>query len=169
MSQWSLLLSSCPLPVPLTPLPVPLTIVTVGSGQAKLATPAGWSQEPWPGTTTAIELVRSQQTATGVVHDGRIMVLTEQRSHDEAVDRLGQISAEASGAMFLLVDGWPALQRRQVVVIPPPAAAEVGGGRPEKGMLVRPRWRRPIWIRAEASVGEGSTSVATEVGPSVAA
>src|SRR5262245_37880584 len=83
--------------------------VTIDGDRGTITAPKPWSRVPWPGTTV-VELRR--QVPTGDRHEGRIMVFIERRlSHDEALYRLRQVDAEAPGATFLLVDGWPALQR----------------------------------------------------------
>jgi hypothetical protein len=136
----------------------------IGDGKAKVNAPETWSQVPWPGTTTT-ELVRTEKTRDGAVRDARIMVSIEQRlSHTEAVDRLGQIAAERPGAKFLLIGGWPALQRRQAVVVPPPAAAKVGGAPRDKVVLLTTAVAvRDLVFRSEGSIREGNTAAADEV------
>ena len=144
--------------------PVKRRTFSVGEGKAKVYAPAKWSQVAWPGTTTT-ELIRTEETPRGTMRDARILVTIEQRiSHAEALDRLVQISAEAPGARFLLIDGWPALQRRQVVVVPPPAAAKLGSARREMVVLVTTAVAvGDLVFRSEGSIREGSTAAEKEV------
>src|SRR4051812_8776242 len=105
-----LLLQSCP-----RPASAPTTFA-VGSGDVTVDALANWSQIPWPGSMTT-ELVRAEDTPAGVINDARMMVTIEKRlGHAEGLDRLGQIAAEAPGATFLLIDGWPAVERRETVL-----------------------------------------------------
>jgi hypothetical protein len=137
---------------------------SIGDGKAKVNAPAEWSQVSWPGTTMT-ELVRTEVTPAGAVRDARIMVSIEQRlSHTEALDRLAQIAAERPGAKFLLIGGWPALQRRQVVVVPPPAAAKVGSAHRDRVVLLTTAVAvRDLVFRSEGSIREGNTAAADEV------
>src|SRR5262245_24768690 len=102
----TLLLSSCAAKKSFT--------VKIVNHQVGFKTPAAWSQYSWR-NSTAIELTRSRETSKGTVNEAHIVIFTERRrDQDEAVMRLSEIAAESKAqSTFLLINGWPALQRRQ--------------------------------------------------------
>jgi hypothetical protein len=120
----TLLLSSCAAKKAYT---VKLVNVQVG-----LKTSARWSEYSWRGST-AIELTRSRETPKGKRNEAHVVIFTERRrDQDEAVMRLGEIAAESKvRSTFLLIDGWPALQRRQTVTVPRPGGVDDDDAGPE--------------------------------------
>ena len=71
---------------------------------------------------------------------GRVTVTVERRtSHDDAVERLGQIANEYPvPKRWIVIDGWPALQRRLLAPKPMPGEAEDAAGTvAEEPMVVR--------------------------------
>src|SRR6266576_2307369 len=89
------------------------------NNQVAFKAPMAWSQHSWPGSS-AVELSRSRKTTMGTVNDAHMVVFTEKRrGSDEAVVRLREIASESKvPSTFLLIDGWPAMQRRQTVAVP---------------------------------------------------
>ena len=75
----------------------------------------------------------------GVRVKGRIVVTTEKRlGAEDAIERLGQVATEwPNRPSFLVIDGWPALQRRQLAArqLPGPVAAATGRSTDESYVL----------------------------------
>jgi len=110
--------------------------VKIANDAVRFKAPAAWTRTVMRGDT-AVELTHSRQTSTGRILDAYMIVLTEKRlSHAEAVDRLLQIARETQApATFVLIDGWPALEKRQTIVVPPRAAPESAGRGPERQVV----------------------------------
>ena|SRR5450631_3670611 len=141
--------------------------VKMVNDQVALKTPKGWSQYAWRGST-AVELTRSHKTAKGTVGDAHIVVFTERRrDHDEAVARLGEIAAESKvPSTFLLIDGWPALQRSQTVTMPRPGGVDGHAAEPERKVVkvTTAIAANDIVVRSEGSVPvDVKGSIVTEV------
>ena len=141
--------------------------VRIANDQIALKVPAVWTYQTWRGST-AIELRRSRETPEIPVNGGHIMVFKEKRrSRDEAVMRLGEIAAESKvPPTFLLIDGWPAVERRETVTIPLPDEAEKSASDSnQKAVLVTTAIAaEDVVVRLEASLPLGvSSSILTEV------
>src|SRR4051794_32131589 len=82
-------------------------------------TPAGWRvvEGAFRNATELIKTTGDQKSPVRIAH---ILVTTEvRRSHEEALQRLREISAESKvQARAVSVGGWPAIQRQEVVVLP---------------------------------------------------
>lgn len=140
--------------------------VRIANDQIALKVPAVWTYQTWRGST-ALELRRSRETPEIPVNGGHIMVFREKRrSRDEAVMRLGEIAAESKvPPTFLLIDGWPALERRETVTVPLPGEAEKSSDSNPKAVLVTTAIAADdVVVRLEASLPLGvSSSILTEV------
>ncbi len=95
-----------------------------------LAIPEGWSQLE-NGYKNMVELVAvpgEKQQGTDGVFPARLRVFLEPRlDHQEAVGRLAEIAVEWEGERrFLVIGGWPALERRYD--LPVPQIGERAGG-----------------------------------------
>ena len=101
----------------------------------ELLYPEGWqASRPF---ANALRL--TAPTPAGVRVKGRIVVTTEKRlGPEDAVERLGQVATEwPNRPSFLVIDGWPALQRRQLAArqLPGPVAAATGRSTDESYVL----------------------------------
>ena len=137
------------------------------NNQVALKMPTGWSQYAWRGST-AVELTRSRGTPKGTVSEAHIVIFTERRrDQDEAVVRLGEIAAESKvQSTFLLIDGWPALQRRQTVTVPRPGGVDGDDREPEMRVVqvTTAVAANDIIVRSEGSVPVSvKGSIVTEV------
>lgn len=73
----------------------------------------------------SVDLVKPSPKQKGAL-DARIQITTEaRRDHAEAVRRLGEIAVEESDTpQFVVIAGWPALERRRVAPLPVPGAEQ---------------------------------------------
>ena len=155
----TLLLSSC--------LAKKTYTVTMANNQVTLKAPTAWSQYAWPGSTV-VELTRLRKPSTGALSDAHIIVFTEKRrDYEEAVVRLGDIAAESKAtSTFLLIDGWPALQRRQTIAVPLPSSLDAANAGPERKVVqvTTAIAANDVVVLSEASVPVGvKDSIVTEV------
>ena len=97
--------------------------------------PEGWeTSRPF---ANALRLTAPKRA--GAPGAGRIVVTTEKRlGPQDAIERLGQVAAEwPEPPRFLVIDGWPALQRRQLAArqLPGPVAQATGRATSESFVL----------------------------------
>jgi photosystem II stability/assembly factor-like uncharacterized protein len=107
-----------------------LAVIAIGSacGQRKgipvtegvsLVPPQGWARVD--GTRNSLALAKRGATKSGIV--ARLSILMEPRlNHDDALQRLVDlVSAQAAPVDFVIIGGWPAMQRKQIRPLPRPA------------------------------------------------
>jgi hypothetical protein len=135
--------------------------VKLVNNQVAMKTPAAYSQYAWHGSSS-VELTRARVTPKGTTSEAHIVVFTEKRrDYKDAVERLGDIASETKvRPTFLLIDGWPALQRRQTIVVPPPGGSDKEGAstKAEVVQITTAIAANDIVVRSEASVPVGADS-----------
>lgn len=117
-------LPACPASVPPA-----LPIDHVGS----LALPHGWHETHLPGR------VADLRNAFGAPNDAHVRLFTENRaSHEEAVRRLADVARAAKvPSRYVVIDGWPALERTRIIAAPQAGAAEQASAGGEGTLPVR--------------------------------
>lgn len=85
----------------------------------RVSYPDGWSSARGAGVTRLVNVAPDKLPtldAAGLERTAQIIITVEQRTdHEEAVQRLHEIAAEASDTpRYLTIAGWPAMQRRHL-------------------------------------------------------